>query len=141
IQASSPKVLFGCKRASILLQPVRRSFFVQVRLNLPSASHSPVGFGRYVCISRRSVVHNLAIPPDPHVVLWGSGGMGEGMSTVITGLNPKGGVSKTVTSIFVATALARQGSVTVVDADPRASATEWALTAQDRKSTRLNCSH
>src|SRR5699024_1042592 len=122
--------------------PGRRSFFVQLRLNLPSASHNPVGFGRYVCISRRSVVHNLAIPPDPHVVLWGSGGMVEGMSTVITVLNPKGGVSKTVTFIFVATALARQGSVTVEVADPQAaatrahacpqaSATEWSFTAQD----------
>src|SRR5699024_11494492 len=97
-------------------------------LNLPSASHNPVGFGRYVCISRRSVVHNLAIPPDPHVVLWGSGGMVEGMSTVITDLNPKGGETKTVTSIFVATALARQGAVPVVDADPQASSTECALT-------------
>lgn len=53
------------------------------------------------------------------------------MSTVITCLNPKGGVSKTVTSIFLATALARHGSVTVVDADPQASATEWAYNAED----------
>lgn len=53
------------------------------------------------------------------------------MSTVITILNPKGGVSKTVTSIFLATALAQRGSVTVVDADPQASATEWAYTAMD----------
>lgn len=53
------------------------------------------------------------------------------MSTVITILNPKGGVSKTVTSIFLATALAQRGSVTVVDADPQASATEWAYTAID----------
>lgn len=53
------------------------------------------------------------------------------MSTVITCLNPKGGVSKTVTSIFVATALAEHGAVTVVDADPQASATEWAYNAQD----------
>ena len=100
-------------------------------MNLPSASHNPAGFRRYVCISSRSVVHNLAKPPDPHVVLWGPGGMVDGMSTVITVLNPKGGVSKTVTSIFVATALARHGSVTVVDADPQASATEWAFTAED----------
>lgn len=53
------------------------------------------------------------------------------MSTVITCLNPKGGVSKTVTSVFLATALAEHGSVTVVDADPQASATEWAYNAQD----------
>lgn len=53
------------------------------------------------------------------------------MTTVITCLNPKGGVSKTVTSIFVATALAEHGDVTVVDADPQASATEWAYNAQD----------
>src|SRR5699024_10956911 len=89
------------------------------------------GFGRYVCISRRSVVHNLAIPPDPHVVLWGSGGMEEGMSTVVTVLDPKGLVYKTETSIFVASSIARVGSATVVDADPPASATEWAITAQD----------
>src|SRR5699024_11994316 len=85
IQASSPKVLFGGKRASIRLQPGRRSFFVQLRLNLPSASHNPVGFVRYVCISRRSVVQDLAIPPDPHVVSWAFGGMVEGMSGVISG--------------------------------------------------------
>lgn len=53
------------------------------------------------------------------------------MSTIITILNPKGGVSKTVTSVFLATALSRRGSVAVVDADPQASATEWAYTADD----------
>lgn len=53
------------------------------------------------------------------------------MTTVITCLNPKGGVSKTVTSLFLATALAEHGDVTVVDADPQASATEWAYNAQD----------
>jgi len=53
------------------------------------------------------------------------------MSTVITVLNPKGGVSKTVTSIFLATALTDHGTVTVVDADPQASATEWAFNAED----------
>src|SRR5699024_12647379 len=98
IQASSPKVLFGGKRASIRLQPGRRSFFVQLRLNLPSASHNPVGLGRYVCISRHSVVHNLAIPPDHHVVLWRSGAMVEGMSIVITLLKHKRGLCKTETS-------------------------------------------
>lgn len=71
------------------------------------------------------------IPPSGHNTRWGNGGIVVFMTTVITCLNPKGGVSKTVTSVFVATALAEHGTVTVVDADPQASATEWAYNAQD----------
>lgn len=62
---------------------------------------------------------------------WGSGVMVVCMSTVITILNPKGGVSKTVTAMFLATALSEHGETTVIDADPQASATEWAYNAQD----------
>lgn len=53
------------------------------------------------------------------------------MNMVFTCLNPKGGVSKTVTSMLLALALSERGDVTVVDADPQASATEWAYAAED----------
>ena len=44
---------------------------------------------------------------------------------VLSWLNQKGGVGKTTLSIHVATALARAGTVLLVDADPQGSALDW----------------
>lgn len=51
------------------------------------------------------------------------------MRIVIT--NTKGGVGKTTSAIYLATALSGRGSVQVYDADPQGSATEWAMRAAD----------
>ena len=51
------------------------------------------------------------------------------MKIVIT--NTKGGVGKTTTAIYLATALSSTSSVEVLDADPQGSATEWAIRAEE----------
>lgn len=52
--------------------------------------------------------------------------------TVIAVTNAKGGSSKTLTSMLLATALARQGdSACVIDLDPQATASAWAHYAHD----------
>lgn len=54
------------------------------------------------------------------------------MTLITAVLNSKGGVGKTTTSIHLATALDRNYSVEVWDADPQGSACEWAeVTAED----------
>lgn len=58
-------------------------------MNLPPASHNPAGFGRYVRISRRLGVHNLAKTPDPHMMSWGFGGYGGWYEHSHYGLEPK----------------------------------------------------
>jgi len=50
--------------------------------------------------------------------------------TVISVVHTKGGVGKTTSAVFLATAAARQGrDVALVDADPQGSASEWAAEA------------
>lgn len=51
------------------------------------------------------------------------------MKIVIT--NTKGGVGKTTTAIYLATALSKTHTVEVLDADPQGSATEWAIRAEE----------
>lgn len=51
------------------------------------------------------------------------------MKIVIT--NTKGGVGKTTTAIYLATALSATNNVEVLDADPQGSATEWAIRAEE----------
>ena len=54
--------------------------------------------------------------------------------TTIAICNLKGGTGKTTTAIFLAYALTRAGdTVTVIDADPQGSATEWAARADDKE--------
>ncbi|KQB87609.1 AAA family ATPase [Corynebacterium lowii] len=54
------------------------------------------------------------------------------MSTIITICHLKGGTGKTTTTILLATALTRLGySVTVYDADPQGSASEWEAQAAE----------
>lgn len=54
------------------------------------------------------------------------------MSRVITIASLKGGTGKTTSAILLGVALTRQGqTVTVIDADPQGSATEWAQRAAD----------
>jgi|SRR5699024_11231135 len=52
-------------------------------------------------------------------------------TTLITIANTKGGSGKTTSAICIATALAGQFTVEVWDADPQASATEWADLASE----------
>lgn len=55
--------------------------------------------------------------------------------SVIAIAHTKGGVGKTTTSIYLATAASRAGiSVTVLDADPQGSATDWASAAAETDS-------
>lgn len=55
------------------------------------------------------------------------------MSTIITICHLKGGTGKTTTTILLATALTRLGySVTVYDADPQGSASEWEAQASEK---------
>lgn len=57
------------------------------------------------------------------------------MSPIIGIINAKGGVGKTVTSIYLACALNASGhEVELWDADPQGSATDWALTAAENDS-------
>lgn len=93
--------------------------------------HPPVSAGSAACLIASNHNHHGPITPDHHMGNWGYGVMVAYMSTVITILNPKGGVSKTVTAMFLATALSKHGETTVIDADPQASATEWAYNTQD----------
>src|SRR5699024_827028 len=53
------------------------------------------------------------------------------MTTTIVFANSKGGVGKTTSAICLATALAGNHEVVLWDADPQASATEWAEQAAD----------
>lgn len=48
---------------------------------------------------------------------------------IISLVNTKGGVAKTMSTMYIASALRRKGSVWVWDADPQGSATEWASLA------------
>lgn len=50
---------------------------------------------------------------------------------IITVASKKGGAGKTLAAIFLAQALSQYGSVQVLDADAQASATNWALIAED----------
>ncbi|QDK03471.1 ParA-like dsDNA partitioning protein [Mycobacterium phage Lucyedi] len=55
--------------------------------------------------------------------------------TTISIVHTKGGVGKTTSSIFLATAAARRGQdVVVIDGDPQRSAAVWAEAAQERGS-------
>lgn len=45
--------------------------------------------------------------------------------------NTKGGTTKTTSAVFLACALAEQGSVRLLDADPQGSVTEWAIRAEE----------
>lgn len=45
--------------------------------------------------------------------------------------NTKGGVGKTVTAMFLASALSERGTVEILDADPQGSASEWSLRAEE----------
>lgn len=57
------------------------------------------------------------------------------MSPIIGIINAKGGVGKTITSIYLACALNASGhEVELWDADPQGSATDWALTAAENDS-------
>lgn len=47
------------------------------------------------------------------------------MAKIIAVANPKGGVAKTTTCIYIATLLSKFGKVLLKDTDPQASATEW----------------
>lgn len=47
------------------------------------------------------------------------------MTKFIAITNSKGGVGKTITSIYLATLLSEHGSVLLKDSDPQGSATEW----------------
>ena len=51
------------------------------------------------------------------------------MSRVISVVNTKGGVGKTTTAVYLATALSCQDRVVLLDADPQGSATSWATDA------------
>ena len=51
------------------------------------------------------------------------------MSRVISIVNTKGGVGKTTTAVYLATALSCQDRVVLLDADPQGSATSWATDA------------
>ena len=51
------------------------------------------------------------------------------MPRVISVVNTKGGVGKTTTAVYLATALAAQYRVILLDADPQGSATSWATDA------------
>lgn len=53
------------------------------------------------------------------------------MSKVISVVNTKGGVAKTTTSIYLATFLAKYGSVLLKDTDPQGSSTEWVEDLED----------
>lgn len=54
------------------------------------------------------------------------------MSPIIGIINAKGGVGKTVSTVYLAHALTNAGySVEVWDADPQGSATDWAFTAEE----------
>ncbi|MCZ4326706.1 ParA family protein [Brachybacterium paraconglomeratum] len=50
---------------------------------------------------------------------------------IITLSSKKGGTGKTYAAVFLAQALSQYGSVQVLDADPQATATNWALIAED----------
>lgn len=51
------------------------------------------------------------------------------MPRVISIVNTKGGVGKTTTAVYLATALSCQDRVVLLDADPQGSATSWATDA------------
>lgn len=70
----------------------------------------------------------IYIATKPHV--WNYGCMTRS-PFVVSLVNTKGGVGKTTTAIFLGCALARQGSVIVLDADPQGSAGMWADDADE----------
>jgi len=51
------------------------------------------------------------------------------MVRIISIVNTKGGVGKTTTAVYLATALSCQDRVVLLDADPQGSATSWATDA------------
>ena len=52
-------------------------------------------------------------------------------TTFIAFVNRKGGVTKTTSSVYVATALSKYGKVLLKDSDPQGSATEWLEDIED----------
>jgi chromosome partitioning protein len=50
---------------------------------------------------------------------------------IISFINAKGGVAKTTSSVYLATALSKYGKTKLLDADPQGSSTDWITSVED----------